>query len=481
MNFIILPTQLYYDIDIDKTSKIYLVEEPRYFTDFNFHKLKLAFHRATMKKYYDFLIRKKYKVKYIEFDKINNTFYKELEEVTLYDPYDTLLLEKLNKHVKVTLLDNKQFLLNNNEVHEIQKELFKTKKYRHDVFYKYMRIKFNILVDSKNNPIGKKWSFDAENRLKLPNKIDVPDLPKIKKNKYIDEAVKYVNKNFADNYGETDNFIYPIDYKTSISWLKKFLKERLKLFGKYEDAVSTEHKFVFHSVLSPMMNIGLLLDKTVVDISYDYYLKNKKDIPIESFEGFIRQVIGWRQYTYVLYTLEGDEMRKSNILGHKNKASEKWWTSVGIEPIDSIINKIKSCAYVHHIERLMFLSNWLLLNQIHPNESYRLFMEWTIDSYDWVMVPNVYGMGQSASDIMMTRVYFSSSNYILKMSDFKKGDWVKTWDAVYYSFIKKHYKLLSSNYATAMQAKHYTNKTNEEKDNIDTIAKQYSKTIIEKN
>jgi len=464
MNFIILPTQLYYDIDIDKSYKIYLLEEPRYFTDLKFHKLKLAYHRATMKKYYDYLLSKDYKVKYVEYHSINKQFYKDLKEITLYDPYDSIFLEKLSKY---TLLPNKQFLLSDEEINNFKKE-----KYQHDSFYRYMRVKHNILVTKDSKPIGGVWSYDRENRLNLPKDISVPDLPKVNKNEYIKEATKYVEKHFKDNYGDI-NFIYPIDNKSSIEWLKDFLKKRLKNFGKYEDAVSTEHNFVFHSVLSPMMNIGLLRDITVVDISYKYYMKNKSKIPIESFEGLIRQVIGWRQYVYLLYKLEGSKMRKSNLLKHKRRINDNWWNSVNMEPIDFLINKIKTTAYVHHIERLMFLSNWLLLNRIHPNDVYKIFMEWTIDAYDWVMVPNVYGMGQSASNIMMSRVYFSSSNYILKMSNFKRGPWTEVWDAVYYSFIKEHKKLLASNYATAMQVKHYNNKSKEEKDNIDIIAKKY--------
>ena len=224
-----------------------------------------------------------------------------------------------------------------------------------------------------------------------------------------------------------------------------------------------------------MMNIGLLTDYEVVNISVEYY-KNHK-IKLSSFEGFIRQIIGWRTYVYSIYILDGKKIYKFNQLNNKKKISEKWWKSVNIEPIDFLINKIIKYAYVHHIERLMYLSNWMLMNNIHPKEVYRIFMEWTIDAYEWVMIPNVFGMGQFSSNIMMTRPYFCSSNYILKMSNFKKGDWCLIWDAVYYSFINKHKKLLASNYATAMQVKHWNNKTKSEQDNLIKIAKKYNKTL----
>ena len=473
-NLILFPHQLYNPkfIEFKDYKNIIIIEEPRFFTDFSFHKLKLAFHRASMKKYYNNIKKKHLHVKYIEFYKINDLFYKELNEIYIYDPYDHKLIKKLNKLVKVNIISNLQFLVNPNELN-------KDDKYRHDSFYKYMRIKYNVLIDDNNKPSGGKWSYDTKNRLKFPDNINTPDLPKMKSNQYTVEAIKYINKYFPDNYGSLDYFIYPIDHKSALNWLNDFLTERLKLFGKYEDAVSTKHSFGFHSVLSPMMNIGLLRDCEVLEISNNYYNKNKSKIPIESFEGFIRQIIGWRQYVYSLYILEGDTMFKSNLLNHNNKLNDKWWNDVGVTPINFLIEKIKKYAYVHHIERLMFLSNWLLLNQIHPKEVYRIFMEWTIDAYDWVMVPNVFGMGQYSSDIMMTRVYFSSSNYILKMSNFKNDEtnWIEIWNALYYNFIKDHKKLLASNYATAMQVKHYNNKTVTEKNEIELLSNNYFKFI----
>jgi len=474
MNLIIFPHQLYDHkyIDFKNYNNILLIEEPRFFTDFSFHKLKLVLHRSSMKKYYDIIKKINPHIKYIEYHKVDDSLYTHLKEIYIYDPYDTKLIKKLNKLVKINIIDNLQFLINPNEI-------TKEKKYKHDTFYKFMRIKYNILINNKNKPIGGKWSFDRENRCKFPNNIKIPDLPKINNNKYITEAKKYVEKHFSDNYGLLDHFIYPIDNKMAIKWLYNFLDERLKYFGKYEDAVSTEHSFGFHSVLSPIMNIGLLRDIQVLEISNEYYNKHKDKIPIESYEGFIRQIIGWRQYVYCLYTLEGNNMFNSNLLNHTNKLNDKWWNDVNITPINFLIDKIKKYAYVHHIERLMFLSNWLLLNKIHPKEVYRIFMEWTIDAYDWVMVPNVFGMGQAATDIMMTRIYFSSSNYILKMSNFKNDEtnWVKTWDAVYYNFIKDNKIKLASNYATAMQVKHYTNKTKDEKNEIELIANNYFKFI----
>jgi deoxyribodipyrimidine photolyase-related protein len=481
MIFLIFPNQLFKNYKhLKNIKKIYLIEEPRFFTDFKFHKLKIAYHRATMKKYYDMLKKKKYNIIYINYYDVNNNFYKSLDECTYMDTNDKQLNNKLDKLLnKGHKIDTLNFLIKPDEFQDIKKIIF-DKRYSHEKFYKYQRVKLDILMDkSSNKPIGNKWSFDKLNRLPLPKNIKVPQIDPItknKKNKYIIEANKYVEKYFGDNYGSLENFIYPIDFSSTKKWLDNFLKKRLVNFGKYEDAVSENEPFVYHSVLSPMMNIGLITDIEIVNICNKYYLANKKTIPIESYEGFIRQVIGWRNYVYLIYCLEGESMFESNQLNHKNKVDERWWNSVEMLPIDSIINKIVKYAYAHHIERLMYLGNWLLLCNIHPQEVYRIFMEWTIDSYEWVMIPNVFGMSQYATDIMTTRPYFSSSNYIDKMSTFKKNkdsEWSIIWDAVYYAFINKHYKLLKSNYATARQVKHWTDKSDKEQKELIKIAKKY--------
>jgi len=485
MIFLLFPTQLFSDLSILSKSKlIYLIEEPRYFNDFGFHKLKLAYHRASMKKYYDMLKKKKLNVRYIDCEKVNNNFYKSIksenELINIFYPGDFPLQNKLENIFGKKLVTNEtlNFLIKTNEFVDIKKLIYKNTRYSHEEFYKYQRKKLSILIDKNDKPTGGKWSYDSENRLPLPANLKVPEtVSKIKSDKYIKEAIKYVNKNWSNNYGSLDNFIYPIDSKSSKLWLKKFLEERLSKFGAFEDAVSEAEPFVFHSVISPMMNIGLLTDDEVVTTSYEYYLDNKKSIPIESFEGFIRQVIGWRNYVYTLYNLEGEKMKTSNLLKHNNKINDKFWTGeTNMIPIDSIINKIVKYSYAHHIERLMYLGNFLLLCLVDPDDVYRIFMEWTIDAYDWVMVPNVYGMSQFATPIMMTRPYFSSSNYINKMSTFKvkKNDnWSETWDALYYNFIFKHRDLLKSNYAVARQVKHWDNKSALEQNEIKKKAKEY--------
>lgn len=489
MNLLLFPINLFdfkIILNIIKNyniKKIYLIEEERYFTDFKFHKLKLAYHRATMKKYFD-------DIKYIDKKYINykdcSKFYKKInkEDIIIFNPIDHKLMEKIQKLLKkITILDNPNFTMTPEIVEKNKDEFYKNNKYYHDKFYKFQRRKLNILMNN-DKPEGGKWSYDNLNRDSLPKNKTLPKLSKKIINKYIDEAKDYIVKNFKSNYGNLDNFIYPIDRKSSLSHLKKFLKNKLINYGKYQDAVNSDEPFVFHSILSPMLNIGLITDNDVIDISNKYYLKNKNEIPINSYEGFIRQVIGWRNYVYSIYILEGRKMYESNFMNHKNKLSNKWWEgNTGIIVIDNIIkNNIVNYAYSHHIERLMYLGNILFMLMVDPKEVHRIFMEWTIDSYDWVMVPNVMGMSQhSDRGIMMTRPYFASSNYISKMSNYSKtkdNDWHIKWDTIYYNFINKHSKYLKSNYATSRMVVHWDKKSKKEKDIILTNAKKYIKEML---
>jgi deoxyribodipyrimidine photolyase-related protein len=480
--FLIFPHQLYYkNINLKDIDIIYIVEEPRFFTDFKFHKLKLVYHRASMKRYMMHLKKTSNSVHYVEYHDASE-MYKKLKSskhmINIIEPGDHKLEKKLKKLFgkKLVIHENINFLIKRNELDTIKDTIYRNNKYSHEEFYKYQRKKLDIMI-LNDKPEGGKWSYDTMNRKAIPKNIKIPTIKSTPKNKYIKEAIKYIDKHFPSNYGDT-TFFYPIDRSGALKSLQQFLEERLKNFGPYEDAVVSNEPFIFHSVLSPMMNIGLITDMDVVTISYDYYTDNK--IPIESFEGFIRQVIGWRNYVYTLYMLEGDKMRTGNMMKHNNMLNEKFWTaSTGIGPVDNIIEKIIKYSYCHHIERLMYLGNFMLLCMIHPDEVYRIFMEWTVDSYDWVMVPNVYGMSQFASNIMMTRPYFSSSNYIVKMSNYKKdGKWDRIWDCLYYNFIDRNYDMIRHNYATAQQAIHWDNKKDEEKKEMKKVARDFIKELL---
>jgi deoxyribodipyrimidine photolyase-related protein len=448
MSLLLLPNQLFNNISYIKQNNIkevILYEEPKFFIGYHYHKLKLLYHRITFKLYQKWLESKNIKCQYIDFNKSSP---KHISHII--DPLDHELEKKYKKQYNPVILDSQYFTLTREEINQ-NINIFRAKsgRFNHENFYKWQRKRLNILIKKNNEPEGDKWSFDQENRNAIPKNEKIPELPKLKYDKKeLDDAKKYILTHFHKNYGEL-NLIYPINHSQSINWLKQFVQKRLIKFGKYQDASMKEEAFLYHSVLTPMLNIGLLTDWDVIK----EVLKYKKNIPLSSLEGFIRQIIGWRNYVYSIYLLY-PEISKKNFFKNTRKLNEKWWLgTTGIDPIDDIIkNKIVKYAYTHHIERLMYLGAFMLILCVHPDEVFRIFMEWTIDAYEWVMIPNIYGMSQFADGgYVMHRPYLSSSNYVLKMSNYKKSDWCDKWTSLYYNFLLKNNKFFSKSYSYAGQ------------------------------
>ena len=318
--------------------------------------------------------------------------------------------------------------------------------YFHADFYTWQRKRLNILLEKDGSPLDGKWSFDAENRKKFPKKAVVPEINFPPENKYLREAVKYLEENFADNYGSPEPpHFFCCTFTDAKKWLQDFLKTRFAKFGTYEDAIVAEEHVLHHSVLSPLLNSGLLTPQQVLDATMEYAAAN--EIPINSLEGFVRQIIGWREYIRVMYVREGARQRTKNYWKFSRKIPKTFWTGdTGIEPIDQTIRKILKAGYCHHIERLMLLGNFMLLCEFEPDEVYRWFMEMFIDAYDWVMVPNVYGMTQFADGgLMTTKPYISGSNYVKKMSDYSKDGWQESWDGLFWRFMHVHRDFFSQN------------------------------------
>lgn len=486
--FLLFPINLYKNIENLKGNKIYLIEEETYFTKYKFHKLKLILHRASMKKYFDYLKNKKLNVTYYEY---NENYFDDMEnsEILLYDPINHDLKHKLEKNqkkykYKITFLENPAFITSHNDLIEYHSK--HNKKFIHSVFYKWQRNRLNILM-----PIGKdnksyKLSYDEMNRLKFPDDIKEVFKPKKSNNSYIIEAKKYVNKHFTNNWGNDENFIYPIDFKGAERWLDNFIKTRLKLFGKYQDAIHNTINFGYHSVLSPLLNIGLLTDQNIIDKLLENNLQDK--IPLNSFEGYIRQLIGWKQSMRYLYEFHFDKFNNMNFLNHTNKISKRFWDgNTGIKPIDDCINKVYNFSYLHHIERLMIIGQFFLLTLVEPQDVFNWYMSLvSIDSYEWVMYPNIYGMIMYADGgFMMSRPYFSTSNYIKKMSNYNNDEssiklsdgnmykWYEIWDALFYNLINKHYNIFKKQYYIARSVYHWDNKNKTEQNNLLHIAKLY--------
>ena len=299
-------------------------------------------------------------------------------------------------------------------------------------FYQAQRKRMAILMDDQGKPEGGSWSYDELNRKKLPKKYVEPALPEVEA--FSNETHTWVQEHFPNAWGECSIGL-PRTHDEAEAWLEVFLKERFALFGDYEDAISTRHATQQHSLLTPMMNIGLLNPNDVVRRAIDY--AKDHDVPLNSLEGFVRQIIGWREFMRCMYELHGREMRVSNFWGFTHELPKCFYTGrSGLPPVDRAITELLKTGYCHHIDRLMVLGVIFQLCHIKPTAVYRWFMEMFIDAYDWVMVPNVYGMSQFADGgKFVTKPYVCGSNYIRKMSDYPKGDWCDIWDGLFWDFI----------------------------------------------
>lgn len=450
---LVFPDQLFENHPaVDVKRPIYLAEEFLFFRVQQFHKQRLVLLRAAMQAYQKFLTAKGYQVSYIESKFLKNRgdlfallAQKGISQIHLADFTDDWLKKDLEKAAKenrwkLQFYESPMFLCSEEEI----QSFFKGKKnFAMANFYAYQRKKFNILMHD-GKPLGGKFSFDKENRKRLPKGCKIPNryMPK---NPSLSQAVAYVEKEFPQSIGEAEPFLYPVTFKEAKNALSDFIKNRLYQFGDYEDAIQEKQSFLFHSVLSPLLNVGLLTPQEVIDATLSSYHENR--VPINSVEGFLRQVIGWREFVRASYLLNGRIARSSNYFQHKYPLPKGFWDgTTGIQPIDSTIKRILKTGYCHHIERLMVLGNFLLLTETDPNAVYEWFMGYFVDAYDWVMVPNVYGMSQYADEgSMTTKPYISGANYILKMSDYPKKDWVEIWDGLFWRFLSKHKDLFEGN------------------------------------
>jgi deoxyribodipyrimidine photolyase-related protein len=319
-------------------------------------------------------------------------------------------------------------------------------------FYNWVKEKVNVLIDTK--------SYDTENRNALPNSVEIPALGSLtsEDKKFLTEAIEYINKHtkYKNNCGPEnltlDNCWFPVTHKSSHQWLLKFIKDRLHHFGDYQDAIRKEpdfkYKHLFHSLIAPMFNIGLISPHQIIDEVMKH--KSSSKIGMNNIEGFLRQILGWREYQRYCYLHYYTEMTKANIFNNKEKLDSSFYKgTTGIPPVDDAIKSAFETGYLHHIQRLMVMSNFFNLKNISPHEAYKWFMEFSIDSYDWLMIQNVYSMGMWADGgLSMRKPYISTGLYILKMSNYKKPtsqeikesgiDWLEVWKDLFYKKLKAH-------------------------------------------
>ena len=482
--FLILGNQLFPQKHLNKykDSTFFMCESYDLCTFQKHHKLKLILFLSSMRSYADQLKKNKFKVNYIDINKdfkisyekklenyINKNKFKELTSFEIEDKFfeNKIIIFCKKNNIKLTFIQSPMFL---NSRDEFKSYLSQTKKPFMANFYKIARSKLDILMVN-NKPKGGKWSFDEDNRKKLPKDIKIPEMITAKETKHTKVLKKQINKIFKNHPGQVDNFWLPTTYDDAIKWLDYFVVNKFNLFGDYEDAVDTNNNFLFHSALSPMINLGLITPQLIIE----RVKKVENKIKINSYEGYIRQIIGWREFIRGIYQNYDKQLENNNFFKHKNALTKKWYDgTTGLDPLDHSIKTAQKYGYTHHIERLMILCNIMNLCEIKPKEVYNWFMEMFVDSSDWVMSPNVYGMGLfSDGGIFSTKPYICGSSYFMKMMNFKKGNWNDIMDGLYWRFINKNRKFFQSNPRLNMMVNIYDKMNVERKNHIIKKANQF--------
>jgi deoxyribodipyrimidine photolyase-related protein len=481
---VIYPHQLFTKHPAIKAGRpIFLVEEPLFLTEFPIHTQKLLLHRLSMKAYERTLIAAGHHVTYLEVTTLTDTanVFKTLlaQGVThlhIVDTTDYWLEKRITDAAAehgfgLTRYESPLFILGKDDA----VARYKISRKHMARFYKQLRIDKNILIQEDNKPVGGQWSFDSDNRKKIPKGMALPsEIETCNETDEISEALTWLKGVTAEQYGEARVWI-PWTHDTATQYLQDFISTRLALFGDYEDAIVVKETRLFHSTLSPLINIGLLSPMDVIEAATIY--GEKHDVELNCIEGFVRQVIGWREFIRASYECDGVTMRTKNFWKHTRPLQKSFWSATtGVLPLDNAIEKALMYGYNHHIERLMVLGNFMLLTKTNPDHVYRWFMAMYVDAYDWVMVPNVYGMSQFADGgIFATKPYISGSSYLKKMSDYPSGEWEELWTALYWNFISEQKEFFLSNHRLSMMPRLLEKMSKEKQDGYRSVAATYLK------
>ena len=357
-------------------------------------------------------------------------------------------------------------------------------------FYRHMRKAEDVLMDG-SQPMGGEWNYDAENRKKFPKKESVPETYEIKKD--VQEIVNIIESAGVDTMGTIDasDFVWPVTRAQGEESLRFFLENLLSQFGTYQDAMTERSDFLFHSRLSFLMNSKILSPREIVEQTESYYLDHKDEIDISNVEGFIRQILGWREYMRGIYWHHMPDYGDYNFFEHNRSLPNFYWTAdTQMNCMHHALRNSLENAYAHHIQRLMITGNFALLAGINPSEVDAWYLGVYIDAIEWVEMPNTRGMSQFADGgIVATKPYVSSANYINKMSDHckdcyydhkkKVGEKACPFNSLYWNFLAENEEKLSNNFRMGMMYNIWNRYDEEKQQDLLSQAKKYLENLNE--
>jgi deoxyribodipyrimidine photolyase-related protein len=451
-------------------SVVYVMMEVRSETDYAKHHIqKVVGFFAAMQAFYNDLKAKNHQAIYIYLNDEDNlqSFDKNIQSLIAkhqfthfeYQQPDEFRLDELLKKfcstisIGTSVVDSEHFYTTRTDL----ADFFEGKKtFILENFYRMLRKKHDVLMEG-GQPLTGKWNYDSENRKKLP-KNHKPTAPLVFANN-VSEILEEVNKTDIQTIGTIDAaaFVWQINRKQSLELLDFFIDECLHLFGSYQDAMTPNEWSLYHSRLSFSMNIKMISPKEVIDKAIEAYQANPDKIEYNQLEGFVRQIIGWREYMRGIYWLQMPEYASMNFFNNQEKLPDWFWTGkTKMNCLKDAINQSLNFAYAHHIQRLMITGNFALLAGVHPDEIDAWYLGIYIDAIEWVEITNTRGMSQFADGgIVGTKPYVSSASYIDKMSHYcgscfykkevKTGDKACPFNSLYWNFYDKNEDKLGKN------------------------------------
>ena len=387
--------------------------------------------------------------------------------------------------IPTKIFDSEHFLTRRYEVRDFFGE--KT-HYLMESFYRMMRRRYGILMEN-DKPFGGAWNYDKENRNAYDGSAPVPE-PLLYAND-IRDIKKVISSSHVQSIGqhEGDTLLWPINREQSLELCAYFMEHCLPVFGMYQDAMAQEHWSLFHSRLSFSLNTKMLSPREVIDAALNAWQQNPNLISLPQVEGFIRQIIGWREYMRGVYWAKMPDYRKLNFFEHKSSLPKYYWNGeTNMNCMRQAIGQSLRYAYAHHIQRLMVAGNFALLAGIHPDEVDAWYLGVYIDAIEWVEMPNTRGMSQFADGgLVATKPYVSSANYIHKMSDYcgdcfyerskKYGDGACPFNSLYWAFYHRHRARLAKNPRIAMMYRVWDKMAATEQSSIINQAGNYLKNL----
>ncbi len=454
---------------------IYIMMEIEPETSYVVHHIqKVTGFFAAMRQFSDMLQKKGHEVHYIRYDDPANKHSFEENIIHLIESHSVSLFEyqepdeyrldaQFKKFCRKLSIPSQMYTSEHFYTgrYELRDFFSDNKKPIMENFYRNMRQKHQVLMDNEK-PVGNKWNFDKSNRKRLDKNISIPEPLKFKHD--VTEIHQMILKAGIQTIGAIDpvNFPWPLNRKEALGMLDDFLKKYLSRFGTFQDAMDTNYPFVFHSRISFALNTKMISPREVVELAVKHWSQKSDEISIAQIEGFVRQILGWREYMRGIYWRNMPEFAKMNYFEHSQKLPEFYWTAkTKMNCMSHAIRQSLELSYAHHIQRLMLTGNFGLLTGVHPDEMDKWYLGIYIDALEWVEITNTRGMSQFADGgIVGTKPYVSSANYINKMSNYCKdchydmkkryGDKACPFNSLYWRFYIKHEHLLRDNIRAAM-------------------------------